>query len=127
MGGMLVVDWLGVVVTNVLGLASDLVIKNPLLSSGVWLGLMVPWIWLGPHGWPERLYAVAMVLIYSASMLPEWRQVLRLKREGKLEKLQTAREVRVASRLDRGVAQQASVPDVISELVSRLRRKDSGP
>jgi glycerol-3-phosphate acyltransferase PlsY len=125
LGGMLVVDWLGVVVTNILGLASDLAIRSPLLSSGVWLGLMVPWIWLGPHGWPERIYSVAMAMIYSASMMPEWRQVIRLKQEGELEKLQYATEVRVTSRLDRGVAQQRSVADLVSELVSRLRRKDS--
>jgi len=125
MGGMLVVDWLGVVVTNILGLVSDLVIRNPLLSSGIWLGLMVPWIWLGPHGWPERIYSVAMVIIYSASMLPEWRQMLHLKRKGELDKLQLATEVRVTSRLDRGVAQQRSVADLLSELISKLRRKDS--
>ena len=127
MGGMLVVDWLGVVVTNLLGLASDLVIKNTLISSGVWLLLMVPWIWFGPYGWPERFYAVAMCIVYAVAMLPEWREILRLNRTGELEKLQNARELRVASRLDGGVAQQASVPDVISELVSRLRRNDSGP
>jgi hypothetical protein len=86
---------------------------------------MVPWIWLGPHGWPERIYSVAMVLIYSASMIPEWRQMLDLKRKGELDKLQLATEVRVTSRLDRGVAQQRSVADLLSELVSRLRRKDS--
>jgi hypothetical protein len=124
MGGMLVVDWLGVVVTNLLGLASDLVIRNPLLSSGVWLGLMVPWIWLGPHGWPERIYSVAVVIIYSVSMLPDWRQMLHLKRRGELEKLQLATEVRVRSRLDQGVAQQRSVADLLGELVSRLRRQD---
>jgi hypothetical protein len=120
---MLVVDWLGVVVTNILGLASDLVLKNPLLSSGVWLGLMVPWIWLGPHGWPERIYSVAVAIIYSVSMLPEWRQMLRLKREGELDKLQLATEVRVTSRLDQGLAQQRSVADLLSEVISRLRRK----
>jgi len=123
-GGMLVVDWLGVVVTNILGLAGDLVIRNPILSSGIWLGLMVPWIWLGPHGWPERIYSAAMVIIYSASMIPEWRQLLRLKRRGELGKLQLANEVRVTSRLDRGVAQQRSVADLLSELISRLRRRD---
>jgi glycerol-3-phosphate acyltransferase PlsY len=123
LGGMLVVDWLGVVVTNVLGLASDLFIRNTLISSGVWLGLMVPWMWLVPHGWPERIYAVAVALVYFTAMVPEYRELLRLKREGKLEKFQSAREIKVASRLDGGVAQQATVPDLIAELVARLRGK----
>lgn len=125
MGGMLVVDWLGVVITNILGLASDLVIRNTLLSSGIWLALMVPWIWLGPHGWPERIYSVAMVVIYSVSMIPEWRQLLDLRRKG--EKLWLDNEVRVTSRSDQGVAQQRSVADLLSELISRLRRRDRDP
>jgi glycerol-3-phosphate acyltransferase PlsY len=125
-GGMLVVDPLGVVVTNVLGLATDFVIKNPLLSSSVWLFLMIPWIWLLPHGWPERLYVVAMALVYSISMLPEWRQILRLGREGNLESLRYATELRVKSRLDEGLAEQRSVPDLISELTAKLRRSDDG-
>lgn len=127
LGGMLVVDMLGVVVTNILGLAADLLIKNPLLSSGIWLVLMVPWIWLRTHRWPERIYALAMAVIYSASMVPEWRQLLRLRREGKLENLQSGNQVRVTSRLDQGVAKQPSVGAVISELVSRFRRKDRDP
>lgn len=86
---------------------------------------MVPWIWLGPHGWPERIYSVAMVIIYSASMVPEWRQMLDLKRKGELEKLQLATEVRVKSRVDQGVAQQRSVADLLSELAFKLRRRNS--
>ncbi len=123
-GGMLVVDWLGVIITNILGLTSDLFIRLPLVSSGVWLGLMVPWTWIVRRSWPERIYVAAMALVYSISMLPEWREVIRLKREGNLEILRTAREVKVSSRVDEGTAQQASVPDVISELVSRLRRRN---
>ena len=128
LGAMLVIDWLGVIITNVLGLASDLVIRMPLLSSGVWLGLMVLWSWLVPRSLPQRIYVMAMALVYSFAMLPEWRQVIRLKRDGKLESLRTARELKVSSRLDGGTAQQASVPDVLSELVSRFRRKKkAGP
>jgi glycerol-3-phosphate acyltransferase PlsY len=127
MGGMLVVDWLGVVITNLLGLLSDLAIKNTLVSSGVWLVLMIPWILLRSHDWPELVYAVAMFVLFWASMIPEWRELLRLRREGALENLQQAKEVRVASRRDGGMAQQISVSDLLSALVSRLGRKDDEP
>lgn len=127
MGGMLVVDWLGVVVTNLLGLASDLVIKNSLLSSGVWLVLMIPWIWFRSGDWPELVYAVAMCILFWASMIPEWREVLRLKREGELDKLQEAKEVQVMSRRDQGTAQQTSVSNLLSAIMARLGRKDAGP
>ncbi len=124
LGGMLVVDWLGVVITNLLGLLSDLVIQSTLVSSGVWLLLMIPWIWFRFHNWPELAYALAMSILFWASMIPEWRELLRLRREGELGKLQHAREVRVLSRRDRGTALQVSVSDLLSALLTRLRHKD---
>ncbi|MGD8398622.1 MAG: glycerol-3-phosphate acyltransferase [Anaerolineae bacterium] len=124
MGGMLVVDPLGVVVTNLLGLLSDLAIKSTLVSSGVWLVLMIPWLWLRDRGGPEMVYAVAMTILFWGAMIPEWRELLRLRREGALDNLQRAREVRVASRRDGGTAQQMSVSDLLSTLVSWLRRSD---
>lgn len=126
MGGMLVVDWLGVIITNLLGLLSDLAIENTLVSSGVWLMLMIPWLLLRSHDWPELVYAVAMSVLFWASMIPEWRELLRLRREEVLDNLRQAKEVRVASRRDGGTAQQMSTSDLLSALISRLRRKDAG-
>ena len=123
LGAVLVIDWLGAIVTNILGLLSDFLIRMPLISSGVWLGLMVPWTWIARRPWPERIYVAAMALIYSLSMLPEWREVMRLKREGHLESLRTARQVKVSSRIDGGTARQASMPDVISELLAKFKRQ----
>jgi glycerol-3-phosphate acyltransferase PlsY len=122
-GGMLVVDWLGVIITNILGLMSDIVFRNMLLSSGVWLVLMIPWIWLGNHGWPERIYAVGMLIIYYTAMIPEIKEVIRLKREGLLDKLQGDTKVKVKSRLDVGVAQLHTVPGLLSEFFAKFKRK----
>jgi glycerol-3-phosphate acyltransferase PlsY len=126
LGGMLVVDWLGVIITFLLGLLSDLAIKATLVSSGVWLVLMIPWIWLRSGDAAELAYAVAMCILFWASMIPEWRELLRLRQEGALENLQQAKELRVASRRDGGTAQQMSTSDLLSALSSRLRRKDPG-
>lgn len=126
LGGMLVVDWLGVIITFLLGLLSDLAIKATLVSSGVWLVLMIPWIWLRSGDAAELAYAVAMCILFWASMIPEWRELLRLRQEGALENLQQAKELRVASRRDGGTAQQMSTSDLLSALSSRLRRKHPG-
>jgi hypothetical protein len=125
MGGMFVVDWLGVIITNLLGLASDLIIRSTLLSSGVWLVLMIPWLWLRGYDWPELLYATAMTILFWAAMIPEWREVIRLKRAGELDKLQHARDIRVASRLDGGTARQYSASDLLGSLIAVFRRKDA--
>jgi uncharacterized membrane protein YcjF (UPF0283 family) len=127
LGGMLVVDWLGVVVTNLLGLVGDLVVKSTLLASGFWLLLMIPWIWFRTHDWAKLVYVVAMCVLFWVSMIPEWRELLRLKREGNLADFQQAREVQVAARRDGQMAQQMSTSDVLSALLSRLRRRDPGP
>lgn len=126
MGGMFVVDWPGVLVTNLLGLLSDLAIKSTLVSSGVWLLLMIPWLWLRGYDWPEVVYAMAMSVLFWTSMMPEWREILRLRREGQAERFQLAEEVRVVSRRDGGMARQTSVSGLLAAVVSRLRRKDAG-
>lgn len=127
LGGMLVVDWLGVVVTNLLGLLSDLAIKSTLVASGVWLLLMIPWIWFRTDNRAELVYVVAMAVLFWASMIPEWRELLRLRREGTLADFQKAKEVQVAARRDGQTAQQMSTSDLLSALLSRLGRKDTGP
>jgi len=124
MGGMFVVDWLGVVVTNLIGLSSFLVIKSSLVASGVWLVLIIPWIWFRTQDWPELMYAVAMCILFWASMIPEWRELLRLRREGVLEDLTGAREVRVLGRRDGGTARQVPVSGLLSRLSARLGRKE---
>jgi hypothetical protein len=75
--------------------------------------------------WPELLYAISMAIIFWAAMIPEWREVARLKREGEHDKLQEAREVRVASRLDGGTADHFSASSLLSVLTSWLGRKTS--
>jgi len=127
MGGMLIVDWVGVVVTNLLGLLSDLAIKSTLVASGVWLILMIPWLWLRGRDWPELLYAAAMCALFWLSMIPEWREMARLQRQGVLDNLRQAKEVRVLSRLDRGTALRMSTSDLLSALLTRLRRRDGRP
>jgi len=123
-GGMLVVDWLGVLVTNLLGLFSDFIIRSTLVSSAVWLVLMIPWVWVRGGEWPEVIYAVSMCVLFLGAMIPEWREIWRLNQAGELDKLQEAREVRVLSRLDQGTALQQSWAGAISDLLAKLRRKN---
>ena len=65
-----------------------------------------------------------MCILFWASMIPEWRELLRLRREGGLEDLTDAREVRVLGRRDGGTARQLPVSDLLSRLCARLGRKE---
>ena len=49
LGGMVVVDWLGVIITQILGGISDLAAKNLGLIVGAGLVLMIPWTWFRFH------------------------------------------------------------------------------
>jgi hypothetical protein len=69
-----------------------------------------------------------MCILYWASMIPEWREVLRLERAGDQDRMKQAREVQVVSRSDQGTVRKVSASDLVSALVSRFKhgaRSDS--
>jgi glycerol-3-phosphate acyltransferase PlsY len=85
-GGMLVIDWLAIPVTSLIGILMGLVAFRDVLvayMSGMWL--MVPWLWLRTHDWAHLAYAVAINIFFMVAMLPELKQYIRLKREGKAD------------------------------------------
>lgn len=120
-GGMLVVDPVGFLVTSSLGTLSDLAIRNLFVSSGIWLVLMIPWTLFLRQDGAQLVYVTAMSILFWGSMIPEWREMLRLRREGVLENLQQAKEVRVISRRDGGTAEQMTLASAVAKVVSRLR------
>jgi glycerol-3-phosphate acyltransferase PlsY len=82
----LIVDWLGPVVTVIVGLLLGMVVfRNLMLAYGSWLWLMIPWIWLRTHDPVYLGYVIVVNLIFAIATLPETRTILRYRREGKLE------------------------------------------
>jgi glycerol-3-phosphate acyltransferase PlsY len=88
-GGMLVIDWLGLLVTNLLGtLLGRFVLHSYLILTSGYLVLIIPWLWLRTHAAAYLGYAVAINLINWTSRIPELRQFYRLKRAGQAPDLQ---------------------------------------
>jgi acyl phosphate:glycerol-3-phosphate acyltransferase len=82
-GGMLVIDGLGLLATNLAGaLLGRFVFHSYLIVSGGYLVLIIPWLWFRTHDAAYLGYAVAINLINWTSRLPELRQYYRLKRAG---------------------------------------------
>ena len=98
LGGMLAVDWLGVLATNLVGLLVGVPLKNTIITIGAGIALMIPWLWFRNGDLAQVAYATAMNVIFWASMAPELREFGRLKREGKLEEFRDARQLRVVGR-----------------------------
>ena len=83
-GGMLAIDWIGVFATSLGGMLFGLVIVRDFLvayMAGFWF--LIPWLWFRTHDVAHLLYAVAVNVILLVGMIPEMKQYLRLRREGK--------------------------------------------
>ena len=125
LGGMLVVDWIGVLATNLAGTVLGLPFKNLLITTGSGIVLMIPWIWFRHQDWAQLIYVTSMNVLFWASMIPELREYARLRREGKLEELLDSEQVRVVGRVDGEIVSQLTLSQVRSKIVALFKRVKS--
>jgi glycerol-3-phosphate acyltransferase PlsY len=87
-GGLLVIDWVGFVVTNLSGLVvSGLLLRNVFAAFNVALWLLIPWFWFRTHDPYYIAYAVAVNVIIAIAVIPDARQYFRLKQDGRLSEI----------------------------------------
>ncbi len=93
LGGLLVIDPIGLVVTNLVGLAlGQFVIKRALAAGSTWIPLLIPWmLWRGTAA--GVTYAVIVNVAFWIAMLPELREYQRLQRQGDLTDIQRETEM----------------------------------
>lgn len=86
MGGLLVIDWLAVLVSPIAGLILGMVIlRNIIAANLAWLWLLIPWFWWRTNGDPAHiLYAVVVNVLFLLAMIPEYKAAMKYKREGKM-------------------------------------------
>jgi glycerol-3-phosphate acyltransferase PlsY len=85
-GSFLVVDWLGAIITLVVGLLVGMIVfQSPSVAYIAWLWLMIPWLWFRTHDPAHFAYAVVVNLIFLIATLPEIRMIIQYRREGKYE------------------------------------------
>lgn len=95
LGGFLVLDWLGALLTNLAGFLLGIRDKNMLVITSLGIVLMIPWIWFRTHDSLQLAYVGLCTLLYYYSMIPELKEYARLRREGKLRAFMEARELKV--------------------------------
>ncbi len=85
LGSFFVMNWLAPIVTMLASLFLGMVILgNQMLSSILWLWLMIPWtIWRG--GKWEIIYAIVVNIVFLLGAIPEIKSMLRLRRSGKYQ------------------------------------------
>jgi glycerol-3-phosphate acyltransferase PlsY len=91
-GGLLVVDWVGLGVTTLLGMGVGLLVLRDMLVAytlGQWL--LIPWfVWRGDAA--EVVYAVAINLLFTIATVPEIRRYFAKRRAGELRQVSSWRE-----------------------------------
>jgi glycerol-3-phosphate acyltransferase PlsY len=80
-GAMLVVDWLGAILTAMLGMVFGMAIVRDLVVAylaGMWF--MIPWMFIRNWGWPYIAFALALNVVFMLAMIPEIRQIIEMRR-----------------------------------------------
>jgi glycerol-3-phosphate acyltransferase PlsY len=83
-GGMFAIDWIGVFATSLGGMFLGLFVLRDILvayMAGLWL--VIPWLWFRTHDLDHLLYGVGVNIIFVVAMIPEIKQYVRFRREGK--------------------------------------------
>lgn len=95
LGNFLVLDWLGVLVTNLAGFLLGLRPSNIMVVTSAGIVLMIPWTWFRTHDSLQLIFVILCTSLYYYSMIPEWKEYARLRRQGKLKVMMNARNLRV--------------------------------
>ena len=78
----MVLDWVGVVVTNTGGILLGGLLGQALVMRYAGLLLMIPWIWFRTHDVAELAYTLVANALFWFAIMPELRQILSLWRKG---------------------------------------------
>lgn len=106
-GGLLVIDPLGLIVVNVAGaVVSRYLLRSAFLMMNLWTLLLIPWFLLRTSDPAYWVYAVAINLASWVAFIPEYREYRRVRREGGL---QTAEDGIRMMYVDRGLGRWAQI------------------
>jgi glycerol-3-phosphate acyltransferase PlsY len=122
-GGMLVMDWVGTLLTSLATLPLFAAMKNRLGMAGVGMALMIPWTIIVRRDPSRVAYVVAMNLVFWAAMIPDLRELRRLKRAGTLDEFEQAQRLWLIGAKGEKRMEVATLPALRARIAARLRRK----
>lgn len=107
MGGMLVIDPLGLIVILVVGnVVARYILRNAFLLMNLWTALLIPWFLIRTSDPAYWLYAVAINVASWVAFVPEYREYRRVRKEGGL---QTAEDGIRMMYVNRGLGRWAQI------------------
>lgn len=119
---MLVIDPLGLAVTNLVGILIGWLLGDVLVLRWSFLILLVPWFWIRGDGTAYVVYAIMINVIYWLKMLPELTQFARILKEGGLStQEEIAGDMAMGRRLGHFLDEYGA-PGLSRRAVSAMRR-----
>jgi glycerol-3-phosphate acyltransferase PlsY len=83
-GGMFAIDWIGVFATSLGGMLFGMfVVRDVLVAYMAGLWFLIPWLWFRTRDVSHLAYGITVNIIFVVAMIPEIRQILKYRREGK--------------------------------------------
>jgi glycerol-3-phosphate acyltransferase PlsY len=115
-GGMFAIDWIGVFATSVGGMLFGLFIVRDFLvayTAGLWF--LIPWLWFRTRDVGHVMYAIAANVVFLLAILPEMRQYIKFRREGRGADLA---QVMQTTGMGRGIYKMAKRFSLLDDLSS---------
>jgi glycerol-3-phosphate acyltransferase PlsY len=81
-GGLFAIDWIGVFVTSISGMIFGLVVLRDVIAAYI-IGVVfiIPWLWFRTEDIAFVIYALAINIILGIAIIPEIKQMNKLKKE----------------------------------------------
>lgn len=122
-GGMLVVDWIGIVSTTAVSIGLGTWLHSYYYANKLSILLMIPWLWFRHRDWRLVAYAVLVNLMNLIAILPEAQEILRLQRQGNLAAFLKAERVRLAESGSGQPRERLTFYGMWARLLARLGRR----
>lgn len=127
LGGMLAIDPVGLVVTNLAGVLFGWLTGELLVLRWSFLLLLIPWLWLRTGDPAYGAYAVFINLIYWWKMSPELAQFLKILKQGGLStQEEVAGDLAMGMRLGRFL-DRYSLPSLLKRVLRLVRKNTTKP
>lgn len=86
LGGFLVVDWIGTIVSSSLGMFLGFAIVRDLFFAYTgWTLLMIPWLWIRTKDPVYAVYALLVNIAFFLALVPEIKRYLEIRRQGTVD------------------------------------------
>lgn len=122
-GGMLVVDWIGLLITNLIGSIFGIWRKNSLVTTGGGIILMIFWLWLVRKDTAAVGYAIFVNILYWTAMIPEIKQMKTVSESGDAALFQNATQLNVIGADGKERVDNITLPAIRQKIKSWWREK----